>query len=159
MTLTVGVLWLLFISVGFSCFWLVCKAFGCVGQRGISSRFLEFVVVGNLGPLYCFPPVHVLSNCPAASLNCCMFQRSCWNWCLVLFGLWSTRGKRNPPGLRIFRSQTFLHQWPNRSENLRPPTVPPRRTMAREEQASLLETLLILALIHLLFEHTAVPIR
>merc|ERR1712061_722223 len=43
---------------------------------------------------------------------------------------------------------------PTRSENLRPPTVPPRRTMAREEQASLLETLLILALIHLLFEHT-----
>merc|ERR1719222_1879690 len=48
---------------------------------------------------------------------------------------------------------------PTRSENLRPPTVPPRRAMAREEQASLIETLLILALIHLLFEHSAVPLR
>ena len=40
-----------------------------------------------------------------------------------------------------------------RPENLRPPTAPPRRALARQGEASLLETLLILALIHLLFEH------
>lgn len=42
---------------------------------------------------------------------------------------------------------------PTRGENLRPPTQPPRSQMALTEEASLVETLLILALIHLLFEH------
>ena len=45
---------------------------------------------------------------------------------------------------------------PTRAENLRPPTVAPRRRMAMDQEATLLETLLILALIHLLFEHVAV---
>jgi len=45
---------------------------------------------------------------------------------------------------------------PTRSENLRPPTARPRHTLASEQEASLLETLLILVLIHLMFEHLTV---
>ena len=41
-------------------------------------------------------------------------------------------------------------------EGLHGPTLPPRRTLASRQEASFLETLLIVALIHLLFEHGAV---